>query len=423
MNEKLMMYIVFLLQMSLMFSVLFIFAKPKGSAIKVYLILIVQGMIASVIAHEFPSAIAAFLNFVVSIIAIYLLFEGTNAQRLLLSIGFYVFAIVNEVITTFTMTSLFKLPKDFFTNPQNNLRGIVIATTFMLIEVTMIWLISPKLNKKSTIKISSKTIFKFMLYPVSQFLLFWCLVLQAYFSNLNIEAIFLFVAVVISLLTDLYMFNNMIEIEKKNIADQRVKSLEYMTYIQNNEYNHMMEANENIRKLKHDYNNFLNSSVLLLEQEDISAQKEGLQLIKQLQNRVSTGYKSFCKNYVVNAVLNEKYATCIEKDIQFACTVNIPNEIKVDSIQLCSIFSNALDNAIRAVSNLAIEKRMIEVDAKIDNNFLIIKVVNPYKKETLEDRPHLGLSIIKEIATSYDGELIINENGDEFTVMICLNLS
>ena len=63
----------------------------------------------------------------------------------------------------------------------------------------------------------------------------------------------------------------------------------------------------------------------------------------------STREKLYCGHPVINAVLSQKETVCQQNDIDFHVTIMIKENITVQLIHLCNIFSNLLDNAIRDV--------------------------------------------------------------------------
>ncbi len=423
MNYLLLQYLGYFLQICIMHTVIFLFLKPKYSVTITFTLFIIQAMSISILSQLLREVSLIFILFgyVTSIITIYYLFIDPPAKKIIIGVLFQLIQVAMEVIgvaialkLNFNITILVGMER---------VKLIYFGVLLMMIIVTAIWIIVPNVNKKMKTELSTNTLMKFLLFPVSQFLLVWCVMMQFFFNDFNTIIMILICSVAVAIISDLYMFNNMIEVEKRYQADQQIKSLEFMNYIQNQEYSHLVESTENIQKLKHDYNNFLSSALNLIEQDDKSANVKGINLIQQLLNRISKSHKIYCQNQIVNAVLNEKANVCDGYEIQLKCNVNVPNEIKVNTIHLCSIFSNLLDNAIQAVLDLPNEKRIIEITALIENNFLIIKTNNEYIKKDTEDRPHLGLSILNKIAHVYDGELTVMEQGNEFNLMMCLNLT
>jgi sensor histidine kinase regulating citrate/malate metabolism len=77
--------------------------------------------------------------------------------------------------------------------------------------------------------------------------------------------------------------------------------------------------------------------------------------------------KKYCSHPVVNAVLTQKCVLAELMDISMDIDVYVPDDSEIQSIDLCSVFSNLLDNAIEACGKLSdnITEKHIEIKAGI----------------------------------------------------------
>lgn len=105
------------------------------------------------------------------------------------------------------------------------------------------------------------------------------------------------------------------------------------------------------------------------------------------------------------------------------------------AIDICTIFSNIIDNAIEAVS-LVEGNKYIDISLRKHNNYLVISEKNPCKnKVTIVDnsidstkKDHgnhgFGLVNIKEVVGKYDWDVNLSVNevdgGYEFSIEIVL---
>ncbi|MEG2394689.1 MAG: GHKL domain-containing protein [Ruthenibacterium sp.] len=103
-------------------------------------------------------------------------------------------------------------------------------------------------------------------------------------------------------------------------------------------------------------------------------------------------------------------------------TIALPGEIPVENVQLCSIFSNLLDNAIRAVKPLAQEMRKITVKANLRGQTLFVKVENPCDSALSQKGTGYGLQILRDIAAQYHGAVMTTEENGVFTAVVTLEL-
>ncbi|VID83445.1 GHKL domain-containing protein [Clostridioides difficile] len=96
----------------------------------------------------------------------------------------------------------------------------------------------------------------------------------------------------------------------------------------------------------------------------------------------------------------------------------------------CSIFANALDNAIEACEKIKDDDKKIKLQGMVLNKFFVIKITNTKSNDILlknnaflttkEDKEFHGLGIksIKNSLEKYDGAISINFSENLF----CLNM-
>lgn len=121
-------------------------------------------------------------------------------------------------------------------------------------------------------------------------------------------------------------------------------------------------------------------------------------------------------NEVLNVVLTEKGLICQKYKIKFTYIVDGDSLAFMDSVDLSSLFGNAIDNAIESVSGEDIEeRRVIKLNVSERNNFLGVHMENYCSKEIKfkdglpvtdkEDKENHGIGIksIKYVAEKYGG--------------------
>jgi signal transduction histidine kinase len=92
----------------------------------------------------------------------------------------------------------------------------------------------------------------------------------------------------------------------------------------------------------------------------------------------------YCENETVNLILSSFVTKAKQSEIEFAIEANLPNSIAFSDTELCSLFSNALENAIHACENITnIKERFIKLRVFIKNNKLCIDIRNRYQIEPI----------------------------------------
>ncbi|MDO4542389.1 MAG: sensor histidine kinase [Bacillota bacterium] len=199
--------------------------------------------------------------------------------------------------------------------------------------------------------------------------------------------------------------------------------------LRNSYYRELEAKQEEIRRLRHDMRNNLGVIGGLLEGGE---RDEALAYLKEITAITASTTCSFCENSVVNAVLNAKYREASEKGISCDIAVDIDNVLSMDSVDICTIIGNTMDNAIEAASFT--KEPFIVLKARCHNGYFSFQINNSKSNEakisqgrfisTKEDGKNhgLGLAAVEAIVEKYAGNIDISYNENEFTVLIIIKL-
>lgn len=209
-------------------------------------------------------------------------------------------------------------------------------------------------------------------------------------------------------------------------AELEIQNLKY----QQSYYEELEQNQKMIRKLRHDMKNHLNLIGTFLKNKEID---QANLYFQQLSLELDTNIYNFCSNSIVNAVLNSKYNFAVQNKIDCLFQIDLKDNLKIDDISLCSLFSNVIDNAIEANQKISDHtKRYLSVKARYDKGFFCCEVSNAkenkvvvlqeqYITEKKDKALHgLGLQNIKDIVSRYQGNLNISYTDTEFLVTIII---
>lgn len=131
----------------------------------------------------------------------------------------------------------------------------------------------------------------------------------------------------------------------------------------------------------------------------------------------STKAKAYCGNSIVNAIIYEKEQLCIEKGIHFEADMCLAEKTGISDLNLCSIFTNMLNNAIREC--IAPGGSYVKVLSGYHGDYLNISVVNSIAdakrvQKKLKNAHGHGLKILQDIAGRYNGRFHTNISKNEF---------
>ena len=193
-------------------------------------------------------------------------------------------------------------------------------------------------------------------------------------------------------------------------------------------YENINEVHDNLKYVYHDLKNHMICIKNYDTKEEIISYINNLELqISDFENFKNTGNKT------LDIILGEKIRLCKKYNIEFEESIIISKLKFIKDNDICSIFANALDNAIEACINIdsEIEKR-IEAKATYINEFAIIKFINTKTNDIKiidnriqtskpDNKKHgLGIASIKYIVNKYNGETIVNYSDNEFILKIMI---
>ena len=150
--------------------------------------------------------------------------------------------------------------------------------------------------------------------------------------------------------------------------------------------------------------------------------------IKMYETQNKTG------NQVLDTVLMTKNSVCVKNDISLTCVADGALLAFMDVMDICSIFGNALENAIESVLKTdEHEKRLIHIALYSQNNFIIICFENYFEhglaaledglpSTTKSEKSYhgFGLKSIRYTAEKYGGSMTINTEDSWFILRILL---
>ncbi|MCD7727478.1 MAG: GHKL domain-containing protein [Ruminococcus sp.] len=205
---------------------------------------------------------------------------------------------------------------------------------------------------------------------------------------------------------------------------KKVSSIKQQRQIQREHYKEIKSLTDELNGFRHDWANHIHCLHALLAAKEYSKATEYVEQldgIKALEHKtLNTG------NPVSDACLSQKLAFASDKGISIDLNCHFSSTI--DSLDLCSLLSNALDNSIEACDE--INEKQIKVLAYTRHDYQYIKITNPSTPKSVDfettkkDKSLHGIGVLnmKKIVRKYNGTFCAkNENG-LFTLKIILKL-
>lgn len=164
--------------------------------------------------------------------------------------------------------------------------------------------------------------------------------------------------------------------EEKQTIENRNRLMQMKQEQSEKEIETMRRSEKNISLLYHNMRHFLSTVSTYIENgENEKAQEYINSIIGSTDKNVSRRY---CTNEIVNMILSSYENVIIENSIDFRYTVRIPKVLPFSDVDITSILSNALENAIHAVLPLNLKDRVIELIFIEKNGKILISLANTY---------------------------------------------
>ena len=213
---------------------------------------------------------------------------------------------------------------------------------------------------------------------------------------------------------------------------------EYYINAQLNHFKAYKETQRETRRIRHDMKNHIICISTLYKEKKYDTLGK---YIKGLEESVLNIDNEFhVGNDVADAIINEKNILSKKYNIDINIEGDMLGIDNIEPIDICTIFSNSIDNAIEGINKYNGEKKIINIKIRKNDMFLVITVMNPTNELK---NPHkqrfftttkgdiinhgFGLENIKRVAEKYNGYVNIeieNIDGENFFIiemMIKLN--
>ena len=172
-------------------------------------------------------------------------------------------------------------------------------------------------------------------------------------------------------------------------------------------YEGINEIHNKLRYVYHDLKNHMTCIKNYNTKEEIVSYINKLELqISDFEKLRNTG------NATLDIILGEKTHLCKKYNIEFEDYINISKLNFIQENDLCSIFANALDNAIEIIKF---------TNTKVnDIKFTGEKIETSKNNKKIHG---IGISSIKYIVSKYKGEVLVNYSKNEFILKIMIPIT
>jgi len=251
-----------------------------------------------------------------------------------------------------------------------------------------------------------------------------CILYVKYSLSVMIDTVFLtnIEMTIFPIFLQLFLIASIVLFEKFHYAsmqEEEARIQEVITDYKLQNIKHRLSAEDDLRILNHDMKNHFIAIKKLAKNNNLPQLKE---YINSLLLTFETNDKYVeAGNELLNAFLSEKIGEAENNNIEVSVILDFRPASFISDIDICTIFGNALDNAIEA--NKKVENpsdRFISIYSTFTAGQIVISFANSYigiineknglpiTTKTISKGHGFGLSSIKKALTKYDGVISIN---------------
>lgn len=213
-----------------------------------------------------------------------------------------------------------------------------------------------------------------LVFPLSQMVvlvfLMWYIV--AYHPPLWVHVAVL-VAAVLCVAADWPLFRALATIDEAELVAERVRLLEEQGGLQQAYYERLRSGLDEARDMR--------SRVMetLCEIERCLAQgrpDDAAAIIRHVVDTMDAVGEYCCENRAVGALMAIKLRACHEESIAVDCQIVVPEGLEILDVDLCAVFSNLMDNAIRSCRRVEGPARRVILKACLVSGVLVVDMLN-----------------------------------------------
>lgn len=381
----------------------FLTPKPNVSSRKAFLMTVLvfvlcMPMSLALYAHL---ALKIILAILVPVVLLGFVYRDSLFRRVIVSVFYMVLMMLAEALIAAVIVMVLGISMPMMASDE-----AVIAWTipWMAISYTLCYGVPSFIARRRSGAGQTIPLGKFIILPISQVIMMGAFLYTLYISERAMgrgDALLTMIMIIACVATDiifLHVMNSLVE--KKQLEEQQA--------LQKRHYNAMLAQQNQIRMLRHDIGNHLMTASVLAREDAAQAETYLQTLTEEFRAMTAIDY---CGNPVADAVLYGKAAEAAAAGIAFSVSASLSEEIQIQELDLMSLLSNLLDNALEAAGRA--ENPQVEVTIREKAGTVLVQVRNSLAEDASPDLSRttktdgglhgFGNRIITGICRKYEG--------------------
>lgn len=403
----------------------------KNNKIVTYIELILAITIISILnLYQLNPNIKLIVDLTMGLTFYKLNYEAKTIKCVIVTLIYYMLLIGFDAIGSSIIVVLNSLRdmNELLNNNLFRLELIILTKSLLLSTIPIINTFKVKIKIK-------KQDYIYIIIPILSNIISIIVIFKLMFKDRNIddiEGIMILIISIVLFLSNLVLASIIARIIKDNNLRAENKIINEKIELQYKYYLKLNESQLRTRKLYHDMKNHIICIEKICGKSELANK-----YIKEINNQIKEcTYQFNTGNIILDTILYEKKSICIENNIELLVDINFDNCDFIEMADICSIFSNMIDNAIEACNKIEdgnIEKE-IKLRGTIVNKFFVIKCENSKvnniklkENKILTDKKDsflhgIGISSIESSVEKYRGNTEISLSENKFVITILIPL-
>lgn len=211
----------------------------------------------------------------------------------------------------------------------------------------------------------------------------------------------------------------------RNVWREKEALNSYYLSIQQQHYRYLENREEQTKSFRHDLRSHLYILGDFLEKGDLGGARDYLRKTYDVVDSPQRGI--YIGHPIVDAILTHYLSICEEKKIHYEIKGHMPVSCTMSAFDLCTVFSNLLQNAVDAVEEC--EEKIISMLFRYDGSDIFVKIENTYQKlcyeggrlvSTKGDSHGYGINNVQRSVAKYGGMIEYEEKNGRFVTFLQL---
>lgn len=252
----------------------------------------------------------------------------------------------------------------------------------------------------------------------------------SYMAQNHAKGIFIILMMAGFVVLDVYMMYILHKVSSSREAEHEIELMHQQEQLQMQMYLELQKKYDLSRSVTHDVNRHIRSLEKLVEHNSTEkAEQYFIDLHKSI-NRLNPMVKN--QNTMLAIILNTAAEKAETEKIKLDMDIEDFSIAFMRDIDITTIFSNILDNAIEACCELPIEKRKIHITLRNKLDLMILRMTNSCVYNTDHEIPihsskagHSGIGLlnVKNVVEQYDGVMEIIRKDNQFQIAITIPIN